>query len=108
MLDGLRSRLARSPSQSLQLIRRLYWMWRDDRRAEGSLLRKLPYWLRGFRIGSADMYGFPRPDERDYLNDYHATFRIKGLNASLAFYQHKLAQRALLLAAGFPRRRRWP
>ena len=102
MLDGLRSRLARNPSQSLQLVRRLYWMWRDDRRAQGSLLRKLPYWLRGFRISSADLYGFPRPDEGDYLNDYHSTFQIRGLNASLAFYQHKLAQRALLLAARFP------
>ncbi len=76
-------------------------MWRDDGRTPGSLLRKLPNWWRGFRLASAEMYGFPRPDEGDYLSDYHATHRIKGLNSSLAFYQHKLAQRALLLAAGF-------
>jgi hypothetical protein len=102
MHGSVRSRLAQHPSRFVQLIRRLFWMWRDDRRAKGSLVRKVPYWLRGFRIGSAEMYGFPRPDERDYFDDYHATFRIKGLNASLAFYQHKLAQRALLLASGFP------
>jgi hypothetical protein len=102
MADNLRSRLARNPSRFLQLTRRLFWMWRDDRRAKGTLFRKVPYWLRGFRMSSAEMYGFPRADERDYFDDYHATFRIREINASLAFYQHKLAQRALLLAAGFP------
>jgi hypothetical protein len=102
MHGSIRFRLAQHPSRFVQLIRRLFWMWRDDRRAKGSLLRKVRYWLRGFRIDSVEMYGFPRPDEPDYFDDYRATFRISELNASLAFYQHKLAQRALLLGSGFP------
>ncbi len=77
-------------------------MWRDDRRDPRPLYGKLPLWWRGFRIESGEIYGFPRPDERDFVSDFDATHSIKRLNYSLGFYQHKLAQRALLLAAGIP------
>jgi hypothetical protein len=102
MITALRSHLARHPFLPIQLLRQLYWMWRYDRGARAPIGHKLRCWLAGFKVESAAMYGFPRPDQGDYFDDYRATFRIRELNASLAFYQHKLMQRALLLAAGFP------
>ena len=84
------------------LARRLYWMWQLDRESRAPLLSKLSHWRRGFTVLSGQLYGFPDADPRDFLPDFHATHLIKPINASLAFYQHKLAQRALLLAAGIP------
>ncbi len=87
---------------ALGAARRLYWMWQLDRRSRAPLLRKLSLWRQGFTVLSGELYRFPETDPRDFLPDFHATHLIKPINASLAFYQHKLAQRALLLAAGIP------
>jgi hypothetical protein len=98
--DGATKRLR--GGHTVAAARRLYWMWQLDRHARAPLLRKLSLWRRGFTVLSGDLYGFPQADSRDFLPDFHATHLIKPINASLAFYQHKLAQRALLLAAGIP------
>jgi hypothetical protein len=86
----------------LAAARRLYWMWHLDRRAHAPLLRKLWLWRRGFTVHSGRLYRLPDADPGDFLSDFQATHLIKPINGSLAFYQHKLAQRALLLAAGIP------
>jgi hypothetical protein len=87
---------------ALGAVRRLYWMWHLDRDSRAPLLQKLSLWRRGFTVLSGRLYGFPQVDSQDYLPDFHATHLIKPINNSLAFYQHKLVQRALLLAAGIP------
>jgi hypothetical protein len=83
-------------------VRKLYWMWHMDRRSRAPIQRKLWLWRRGFTVLSGELYGLPRRDLHDFLPDFHATHLIKPINASLAFYRHKVAQRALLLAAGIP------
>jgi hypothetical protein len=86
----------------LQGARQLYWMWQLDRRSRTTLRQKLSCWRRGFTVQSAALYRLDEVDQRDFLPDFHATHLIKPINGSLAFYQHKLAQRALLLGAGIP------
>jgi hypothetical protein len=83
-------------------VRKLYWMWHMDRRSRAPIQRKLWLWRRGFTVLSGELYGLPRRDLQDFLPDFHATHLIKPINSSLAFYRHKVAQRALLLAAGIP------
>ena len=82
--------------------RQLYWMWHLDHRSPAPLGRKLSSWRRGFTALSSELYRLDESDPRDFLPDFHATHLIKPINSSLAFYRHKLAQRALLLAAGIP------
>jgi len=92
----------RRPAGVVEEARKLYWMWHMDRRSRAPMQRKLWLWRRGFTVLSGELYGLPRRDLHDFLPDFHATHLIKPINAALAFYRHKAAQRALLLAAGIP------
>jgi hypothetical protein len=96
------ARIAERNGGALGTARRLYWMWHMDRRSRAPLRRKLWLWRQGFTVLSGELYRLPRPDLHEYLSDFHATHLIKPLNASLDFFKHKAAQRALLLAAGIP------
>ncbi|HET8624704.1 MAG TPA: hypothetical protein VFM14_14160, partial [Gemmatimonadales bacterium] len=79
---------------------RLYWMWREDRHVRAPLSRKLPLWWRGFRVHSATLYGLGRDHAADYLPDFNAIHRTKGLNYDRAFLDNKAALRSVLLTSG--------
>jgi hypothetical protein len=75
-------------------------MWREDRHAQAPLDRKLRLWWRGFRVESAELYGLTEDRTSDYITDFSAIHRTKGLNCDRAFLDHKAALRCVLLTSG--------
>ncbi len=65
-------------------------------------MSKLRCWARGYNVTTPVLYGFDRNQPHEYLSDYAAAYRTWHLNADRLFFDHKAAQRALLLAAGLP------
>ncbi len=65
-------------------------------------MRKLRSWGRGYSVTAPGLYGFDRRPRHEYLSDYAAGYRTWHLNPDRFFFDHKAAQRGLLLAAGLP------
>lgn len=83
--------------------RAIYWLARGrELRAPYTLRHKLHAWRRGFRAESALVFGFPRPDWREFVSDYGREQRFGTINAARALFNQKPVMRAFLLGHGFP------
>ncbi|HEX2451860.1 MAG TPA: sugar-transfer associated ATP-grasp domain-containing protein [Gemmatimonadales bacterium] len=100
LLTALRERTANVRSRPLEVFRKLRWTRSLETLPDSPLREKLRWWPRGFRVESARLYGFPGPDHADYVSDFWSAHRSRWFNPSEAFYEHKAARRAMLLAMG--------
>jgi hypothetical protein len=105
-MPGATQRLRRTIAEKrwtpLLEARRLFWTARAEHHERAPLAETVRLWRQGFTVDSARIYDFQRNDPRDYLNDYDRRYRARKLNADPAFFDHKVAQRCLLLSAGVP------
>ncbi|HET8624328.1 MAG TPA: sugar-transfer associated ATP-grasp domain-containing protein [Gemmatimonadales bacterium] len=100
LLDALRERTATVRSRPLELIRKLRWTRILETLPDSPLREKLRWWPRGFRVESARLYGFPGRDPTEYVSDFWSAHRSRWFNPSDAFFEHKAARRAMLVAMG--------
>src|SRR4029453_16494447 len=100
LLTALRRRLAAVHSGPVEALRRLRWTRLIEHQHDATLREKLRWWPLGFRVQSARLYGFPARNPADYVPDFVVAHRARRLNPADAFYQHKAARRAMLLAMG--------
>ena len=96
----LRRRGARLRSRVIEELRRLRWTPRIEHHHDAPLLEKLRWWRRGFRVESARLYGISPATAGDYVPDFVVAYRPARFNPAEAFFDHKAARRAMLLAAG--------
>jgi hypothetical protein len=86
-----------------RVLRQLQWAATEEFRDSRYGWRdKFSAWRRGFLVENAIVYGFPRADWRDYVNDYLRGNQGADINPIPQFFDHKLMLRALLLQHGFP------
>jgi hypothetical protein len=86
-----------------RLASALYYFWSGERQTSTaiSLTRRLAMWRHGFLSVSARLYDFPRNDMRDYISDFTRRTKCRAIgDAHRAFFDHKVAQRAILQAQG--------
>jgi hypothetical protein len=102
VIAALRRRLARVRTGPVETLRRLRWTRVIEQEKDARLSEKLRWWPRGFRVQSARLYGFPAADPGEYVPDYIVGYRYGEFNPAEAFFDHKAARRAMLLAMGAP------
>jgi len=100
MIANLRRRISAVRWGPIEALRRLRWTRVLEAQQDARLLEKLRWWPRGFRVQSARLYGFPGADPGDYVADFESTHRARRFNPADAFFEHKAARRAMLLAMG--------
>jgi hypothetical protein len=84
----------------LETLRKMYWVSRLKHQGRASVAERLRWWRRGFRASSAQMYGFPRADMHEYVNDYTENYGSLHLNPVEDLFNHKTVQQGVLQAAG--------
>jgi hypothetical protein len=93
-------RLGGVRSGAIEALRRLRWTRRIEHQHDAPLLEKLRWWRQGFRVESVRLYGLSPARAADYVPDFIVSYRPTRFNPAEAFFNHKAARRAMLLAAG--------
>ena len=100
LITNLRRRIGGLRWWPIEALQRLRWTRVIEQHRDAPLREKLRWWPRGFRVQSARLYGFPAGDVAEYVPDFVVTYRSSRLNPAEAFFNHKAARRAMLLAMG--------